>query len=90
MSDKKKVSVTINYSIVQIVLIVLSILLSTGVWQPQSGFFLWGWLTFSQGHILAPILTIIFIPLLWGMLCALLFIVFTLIVAVIAYILGNS
>lgn len=45
------------------VLIVLSILLSTGVWQPTTQIFLWRWLTFTSGHILVPILTIILIPL---------------------------
>lgn len=58
----KKVTFTVSTSIWQLAFIIISILLSTGIWQPASNFFLWDWLTFSPSHIIGPILTILFIP----------------------------
>lgn len=93
--SSKKVSLQINFSVVSIVLLTLSILISTGIWNTYDpsfrlfGFFpLWYMLDFRESWISA-ILTILFLPALVILLIALLFLTVSLLIGAIVYFIAN-
>ena len=84
MSDNKKITFSCNCGWIGTLLIVFSILISTGVWVPSSDFFLWRWLNFNYS-IVVPILTIIFVPAIAALLIWALMIVFVVVIVWLAY-----